>query len=135
MCEWMFSVLKWPGTNWLVKLVLVLAALSAGSDMARAEAATPKRTPTVVKTVCVHLGCERSDTIDAIVKLFGRKIEERCEARVKTSGPAEFQIELALSEGIGKEGFRIEDAGGAGVRIVGSDARGLLYGVGKFLRT
>jgi hypothetical protein len=42
-------------------------------------------------------------------------------------------LTLALSPGIGTEGFRIE-ADRAGLRIVGNDDRGLLYGVGKFLR-
>ncbi len=37
--------------------------------------------------------------------------------------------------GIGREGFRIEDRPGGGVRIAGNDERGVLYGVGKFLRT
>jgi hypothetical protein len=43
-------------------------------------------------------------------------------------------VEIGLQQGIGKEGFRIEDMAG-GVRIVGNDERGLLYGVGKFLRS
>lgn len=36
---------------------------------------------------------------------------------------------------IGIEGFRIEDRPGCGVKIIGNDDRGLLYGVGKLLRT
>jgi len=42
-------------------------------------------------------------------------------------------ITLALSPGTGTEGFAIEAVQG-GVRIAGGDDRGLLYGVGKFLR-
>ena len=45
------------------------------------------------------------------------------------------KVELAIAPGIGSEGFRIEDRPGGGVKIVGNDARGLLYGVGKLLRT
>lgn len=38
-------------------------------------------------------------------------------------------VELTIRPGIGAEGFRIEDG-----RITGNDERGLIYGVGKFLR-
>jgi len=41
---------------------------------------------------------------------------------------------LQMAPGIGVEGFRIEEAGRGTVRIIGNDERGLLYGVGKFLR-
>ena len=49
-------------------------------------------------------------------------------------GSASFTLELAVEPGIGKEGFRITDGQHGGVRIVGNDERGVLYGVGKFLR-
>ena len=42
---------------------------------------------------------------------------------------------MAIAPGSGAEGFAIEDRTGGGVRIVGSDERGLLYCAGKFLRT
>jgi hypothetical protein len=45
------------------------------------------------------------------------------------------KVELAIAPGIGREGFRIEERPGGGVKIVGNDERGVLYGVGKFLRT
>jgi len=38
-------------------------------------------------------------------------------------------VQLNIQPGIGAEGFRIDDAG-----ITGNDERGLIYGVGKFLR-
>lgn len=41
-------------------------------------------------------------------------------------------VKLAIQAGIGEEGYRIE--GDNPVRITGNDERGLLYGVGKFLR-
>ncbi len=42
-------------------------------------------------------------------------------------------LELAVTPGIGTEGFRIH-ASASGLRITGNDDRGLIYGVGKFLR-
>ncbi len=52
-----------------------------------------------------------------------------------TAGEVPFRVELAIAPGIGVDGFRIEDRPDGGVRIAGNDERGLLYGVGKFLRT
>jgi hypothetical protein len=76
---------------------------------------------------------------DAVVRniagVLERQIAQRCDAGVVTAGEAPLQVELALAPGIGTEGFRIGDRPGGGVRIVGNDARGLLYGVGKLLRT
>jgi hypothetical protein len=42
---------------------------------------------------------------------------------------------LEIAPGIGSEGYMIADNPMGGIRIVGNDDRGLLYGVGKFLRT
>ena len=66
--------------------------------------------------------------------VFARQIARRCPARIVASGPAPLIVALAVEPGIGAEGFRIEDRSGGGVKIVGNDTRGLLYGVGKFLR-
>jgi hypothetical protein len=62
-------------------------------------------------------------------------VERRCSARVISDGPAHFTLELAVELGIGKEGFKIADGPHGAVRIVGNDERGVLYGVGKFLRS
>ncbi|MCX6873634.1 MAG: hypothetical protein NTW21_07475 [Verrucomicrobia bacterium] len=73
--------------------------------------------------------------VENIGRVFARQVEQRCDARVSTTGLAPVTAELAVTPGIGAEGFRIEDGPGGGVRIVGNDERGLLYGVGKFLRS
>jgi hypothetical protein len=67
--------------------------------------------------------------------VFVRQIQQRCDAKVITTGDAPLTVELTIASGIGAEGFRIEDRPNGGVRIVGNDERGVLYGVGKFLRT
>jgi hypothetical protein len=70
-----------------------------------------------------------------VSEILARRIQERSGIK-----PAFFpvkascSVELGLQKGIGREAFRIEDMAG-GVRILGSDDRGLLYGVGKFLRS
>lgn len=43
-------------------------------------------------------------------------------------------LELVLDAGIPPEGFRIESGANGLIRIVASDDRGLIYGMGKFLR-
>jgi len=86
-------------------------------------------------TVRVVLPQPSAAVVRTIAGVFARQVAQRCEARVVTEGDAACAVELAISPGIGTEGFRIEDRPGGGVKIVGSDARGLLYGVGKLLRT
>jgi hypothetical protein len=76
-----------------------------------------------------------SPVIKNIAAVFVRQVTQRCAAKVVTSGDAPLIVELALAPDIGSEGFRIEDRPAGGVRIVGNDDRGILYGVGKFLRT
>ena len=52
-----------------------------------------------------------------------------------TVGQASLQVELAVKPGIAAEGFTIADVKPGVIRITGSDQRGVLYGVGKFLHT
>src|ERR1035441_5400728 len=66
--------------------------------------------------------------------LFAHQVFQRCGAKVVYSGQAPLTVHLEVSPGIGREGFTIADHPGGGVNIVGNDDRGLLYGVGKFLR-
>ncbi len=86
---------------------------------------------------CVRVVMPKSESpvVMNIIGVFTRQITERCAAKVITSGDAPLWVELALASSIGTEGFRIEDRLNGGVRITGNDERGLLYGVGKFLRT
>ena len=67
--------------------------------------------------------------------ILGRQITERCGAKVLTVGEAAWSVELGLEAGIGTEGYKITDGPGGSVRILGNDERGLLYGVGRFLRS
>lgn len=88
-----------------------------------------------VKTVRVVLPEQAGDVLGNVADVLARQVAQRCDARVVTDGEAPLIVELAIASGIGTEGFRIEDRLGGGVKIVGNDARGVLYGVGKLLRT
>ncbi|MBN2377752.1 MAG: hypothetical protein JXD22_15250 [Sedimentisphaerales bacterium] len=48
---------------------------------------------------------------------------------------APLTVEMAIEPGIGKEGFTIVEYEPNVIRIIGNDQRGILYGIGKFLRT
>lgn len=61
------------------------------------------------------------------------RIQQRCPAKVIEAGEGA-QIVLATDGGLPQDAFRIDPAGAA-VRVAGGSPRGLLYGVGKFLRT
>ncbi len=87
------------------------------------------------KSVLLALPSQAGPVIENIGQVFARQIQQRCEAKVVMGGKAPLTVEFAVVKGIGAEGYRIEDRRGGGVRIVGNDERGLLYGVGKFLRT
>ena len=71
----------------------------------------------------IQIDCEQS----ALVIKTAEILRER-------GGAVGGSVILQLDPGIGVEGFRIEEAGREQVRIIGNDARGLLYGAGKFLR-
>ena len=77
-------------------------------------------------------GNERVEYIAGILK---RAIYERCEGEEAISGDEAVQIALTFDSGIGDEGYSISDGTNGSIRITGNDERGLLYGVGKFLRT
>ena len=83
------------------------------------------------------IGVKIEATPDALVtrafSVFKDRVEQRCASRVvETEGHAD--IILSMDGALSTDAFRIELAGKA-VRIAGGTPRGLLYGVGKFLRT
>ena len=104
-------------------LGLLLVILSAVGTLAQS-----------VETVRVVLPQQASPVIQNIAGVLDRQVAQRCDARVVLQGEAPLVLELAIAPGIGTDGYRIEDRSGGGVKIISSDARGLLYGVGKLLR-
>jgi hypothetical protein len=86
-------------------------------------------------SVRLRLPVQSGQVIENIGKVFARQVQQRCEAKVVTADDAPLTVELSVVKGIGDEGYRIEDRQGGGVHIAGNDERGLVAGVGKFLRT
>ena len=73
--------------------------------------------------------------MENIARVFARQVTQRCDARMTSTGNAPLRVILAIEPGLGSEGFKISDDRKDGVRIIGNDERGLLYGVGKFLHS
>ena len=65
--------------------------------------------------------------------IIRRTLVERCALPGKDNVAARPVLDLAIEPGAGSERFRIADGPAGAVRIAGSDERGLLYGVGRFL--
>lgn len=72
--------------------------------------------------------------LNNIPGIVARQVGWRCGAQAVSGASTPFTLELAVEPGIGKEGFKIADGPNGSIRIVGNDERGVLYGVGKFLR-
>ena len=68
-------------------------------------------------------------------KLLASQITNRCNTKIVDDDKAQFTIELLTEKIDVPESYRIVDNGDDNIRIIGSDEKGLLYGVGKFLRT
>jgi hypothetical protein len=88
----------------------------------------------MVDSVQVVIEVRASPLVEKAADLLHGQIDMRCGQAICTKEKAKTRIVLTIEPGIGAEGFRIEDAGHRSVRIVGNDERGLIYGVGKFLR-
>ena len=89
----------------------------------------------MIKTVLVKLPASASPVNLKTLEIFKRQLKARCGAAVVTSGESDFTVAFHVQQGIGKEGYCIEDLPGGGIKITGNDDRGLLFGVGKFLRS
>jgi hypothetical protein len=88
-----------------------------------------------VKQIRIVLPEAPSDQLGQIVSVFAQQVQERCGATVTTQGEALLTVSLSVDPAIGREGFRISDRAGGGIDVVGQNELGILYGLGKFLRT
>lgn len=88
-----------------------------------------------VKSISIVLPKNAGLVMQNFASVFTRRVEERCGAKVSVAGDAETKVELVIAPGIGADGFRIADGKNGTIQIAGNDQRGVLYGIGKFLRT
>jgi len=85
-------------------------------------------------SVSIDCGAKPSCAVRKAAEILRRVLLERCGVKVAPAGRADCRVALSLKAGIGTEGFAISDGQDGAVHIVGSDALGLVHGVGKFLR-
>lgn len=89
-----------------------------------------------ISRVRVTVASEGSSTIEPLRQILTQQLQQRCPTTVVTTGAAPVVVELSVCPDQGvAEGFSISDGPPGTICIRGHDARGLLYGVGKFLRT
>ncbi|MCX6924759.1 MAG: hypothetical protein NT154_16325 [Verrucomicrobia bacterium] len=91
--------------------------------------------PATGKVVRLQLPPQAGPVVTQLARVFARQVADRSDGRVVKAGDAPLVVELATATDIGPEGYRIEDRPSGGVRVMGRDDRGLVAGVGKFLRT
>lgn len=82
-----------------------------------------------MKEIIVIIEGESEPLLERAAAILKMRIGERCTGQVAAT-----TICLVVDDRLPGEAFRIESADG-GVRIAGGSPRGVLYGVGKFLRT
>lgn len=87
------------------------------------------------KTVSLILPGQHTVMLENAALLFGRALKKRTGLGVSRPSEGGLRIELTLDEKIGREGFQIGSTGNDTVSISGGSEQGILYGVGKFLRT
>ena len=115
---------------------LVAGAWPAQKPATRAANTSPSlEKETRCTSLAIRLTGAKSPVLHRVVEILGSRIQERCGVRPTFDGTADCSIELEVQPGIGSEGFRIESVSRGSLRILGNDSRGLLYGVGKFLRS
>ncbi|MBZ5855508.1 hypothetical protein [Flavihumibacter profundi] len=68
-------------------------------------------------------------------QVLANQITNRCDAKIVDGKTAELNIELVTETTATSESFRITGDGKPNIRITGSDENGLIYGIGKFLRS
>lgn len=86
-------------------------------------------------TCAITTGRSADPLVRRAAHILKRELAARCGVRIVPRAKADLRITLALQAGIGDEGFEIVDGAPGEVQIVGNDPRGVLYGVGKWLRT
>jgi hypothetical protein len=119
-----------------IEKLLFCAILCAASYVNTIEAKGDEMTSSnVVKSVRVTLPEKPSDRLKSIVSVFARQLQKRCQTKVTTQETAALTVMISIDPAIGKEGFRISDHADGGIEVAGQNELGVLYGLGKLLRT
>jgi len=107
-----------------------LAAAGAGLPMFSATGDTPAVGVSALK---VRLDAPTDPLAARALAVLKDRIRQRCAAGI-TEGGSDARIVLTVDTALASDAFRVDEREGT-VHIAGGSPRGLLYGVGKFLRT
>ena len=89
----------------------------------------------MITRIAVKRPANASPVIDRVVAVLKRQIESRCSATVEVGMVhPDYTIELGIDSGLSSESYAVTPMDDRGVRITGHDDRGILYGVGRWLR-
>jgi len=89
----------------------------------------------MLHTIGIRIAPGCGARVERYVEILRRHLAERSATMLLDEGPAELTLALEVVPGAGEEGYRISDGPPGEVHICGHDERGLLYGLGRFLRT
>ncbi len=87
-----------------------------------------------VQTICVEIPTKYRHETERCLKILKRQIHSRCSAKVSEDKSSQYIIKFGIDPEIGRDGFRITHNNHE-THIIGNNNNGLLYGIGKFLRT
>ena len=87
------------------------------------------------KSISISLSAKPSKVVEHAGQILSRQVTRRCKSSIMNNGVADVNIELAIDPQLSAEGYGITTTPDGATRIMGGDERGLIYGVGKFLRT
>ncbi len=122
--------------HWLI--LMLFAGLFAGSTCLVAQSSNQLSfdpSGTECKALSIQYASLEDPMFKGVADILASRIQERSGIKPSFNKVGTCGVELRLQKGIGTEGFRIENISPGNVRILGDDSRGLLYGVGKFLRS
>ena len=88
-----------------------------------------------VRSVRIILAENSSALMANTRNILSKQITGRADVKIVGDSSAQFTIELVKEKMDAPESFRIVDKGKNHIRIIGSDESGVMYGVGKFLRS
>lgn len=86
-----------------------------------------------ISSVMIRCGAGADPVVERAAALLARELQERTGVRRAPAGPAD--IVLGVDHALSPEGFRIRDGSDGEIRIDGGSPRGVVYGVGRFLRS
>jgi hypothetical protein len=125
--------------KYLITLLLLLTILTplAHAEGESITGATDNKVTAVSKvlSISVVLAKDADAVHQRIARVLETQLYQRCGAQVEYGTGGDVVVELAVGSGGDEDGYTIGDRKDGGVLITGNNHRGLLYGVGKFLRS